>query len=399
MPFLRSIDRRRRDRSRGQSLVEFALVLPIMLLLLLAALDFGRVYLGWVNLQSMTRIAANIAANNPNAWTGAGDAAVKAKYQNQIRNDATATNCQLPLVSGVRTAPEPVFAGTSLGSTVTVGMTCTFDVITPIVSAIVGKSVAVSSQASFPVKSGMTAVGGAGGGNTSAPNAAFTGNATQAPNAITGTAPFTVVFRDTSGGWPTSWAWNFADGATSIAQDPLGHTFENAGTYVVTMTATNANGYSTQSMGVTVLASSDVSFTATPMTGDRPLKVDFTDTSTPGGTAYTWNFGAGQGTATGQSATKTYNSAGTYTVTLTVTYPTETKSTTRTITVAPGLCTVPSLNGIRVNDAQAEWNKANFTGTVTSGPGAPNGNYFITAQDIVALSPVPCDSNVMVNRP
>jgi Flp pilus assembly protein TadG len=55
----------RRRRSRGQSLVEFAIVLPILLLLTLVALDFGGVYLGWINLQSMSRIAANLAAQQP----------------------------------------------------------------------------------------------------------------------------------------------------------------------------------------------------------------------------------------------------------------------------------------------------------------------------------------------
>ena len=58
----------RHRRRRGQSLVEFAIVLPILLYLTLVALDFGRVYLGWINLQSMSRIAANLAANNPTAW-------------------------------------------------------------------------------------------------------------------------------------------------------------------------------------------------------------------------------------------------------------------------------------------------------------------------------------------
>src|SRR5688572_3776687 len=101
MRLLRPADGHRRDRHhrrRGQSLVEFAIVLPIMLFLTVIALDFGRVYLGWINLQSMSRIAANLAANNPTAWQGGGDAAVQAKYQNQIRNDAAATNCQLPTV-------------------------------------------------------------------------------------------------------------------------------------------------------------------------------------------------------------------------------------------------------------------------------------------------------------
>ena len=92
MRLLRPSRRHHRERSLGQSLVEFAIVLPIILFLTLIALDFGRVYLGWINLQSMSRIAANLAANNPTAWQGGGDIAVQAKYQNQIRNDAAATD-------------------------------------------------------------------------------------------------------------------------------------------------------------------------------------------------------------------------------------------------------------------------------------------------------------------
>jgi PKD repeat protein len=399
LQLFQSSTRRRRSRkqSRGQSLVEFALLVPLLLFLTVIALDFGRIYLGWVNLQSMTRIGANLAANNPTAWTGAGDPAVKAKYQAQIRNDAAATNCQLPLVSGVRTAPAPVFSGTTLGSTATVSMSCSFGVITPLISSILGNSVTVSSSAAFPVKSGITSPGAGGVGTV--PNAAFTGNGTVAPNAVSGTAPFTVVFRDTSGGSPSSWSWDFADGTTSIAQDPLDHTFTTAGTYVVSMTASNANGSTTQSMGVTVTAASAADFTASALSGATPLAITFTDASTSGGTAYAWNFGTGQGTATGTTASHTYNTAGTFTVTLTVTYPTGPKTATKTVTVDAGLCTVPSLNGVKRNNAQAAWTGASFTGLVSSGAGAPNGNFTITSQTLTALSIVPCNSNVQVNNP
>lgn len=37
------MNRRRRERSRGQALVEFAIIVPIFLLMLFALLDFGRV--------------------------------------------------------------------------------------------------------------------------------------------------------------------------------------------------------------------------------------------------------------------------------------------------------------------------------------------------------------------
>jgi PKD repeat protein len=400
--------RQHRERTLGQSLVEFAIVLPIILFLTLIALDFGRVYLGWINLQSMSRIAANIAANNPSAWSGGGDANVRAKYQNQIRNDASATNCSLPKVGGVSTAPNPVFTDTggngqanNIGDEAKVSLTCSFSVITPGVSNILGGSVSVSSSAVFPVKTGMTLP--SGGFVGVAPNAAFTGNGAFAPSTLSGTAPFNVVFRDTSGGNPTQWTWVFNDGTpNSSLQDPLDHVFTLPGTYVVTMTAANAYGSSTASMGITVLAASTVDFTSNTQSGNAPLAVTFTDNSTTtGATAWAWDFGAGQGTGTGTTASHTYTTPGSYTVSLTVTYPTGPITTTKTnyISVNVGLCTVPQLFNTRRNNAQAAWTAAGFTGTVTDGPGAPGGNYLIKRQSLTSNTQVPCSSSVVVNNP
>ena len=179
--------RTRRGRTRGQSLVEFALVLPILLFLTLTALDFGRIYLGYINIQNMARIAANYAANNPSAWTGGGDADAQAQYRNQILQDGAATNCRLPVVSGLAVVPPPTFTDVNgdgqpnLGDTAQVQISCTFSVITPIISSVVGSTVTVAAQSTFPVKAGMTATGPGGGGPGSAPNAAFTGNGSVAP--------------------------------------------------------------------------------------------------------------------------------------------------------------------------------------------------------------------------
>jgi PKD domain/IPT/TIG domain len=66
----------------------------------------------------------------------------------------------------------------------------------------------------------------------------------------------TALFTDTSSGNPTSWLWNFGDPAsgganTSASQNP-NHTFSAAGTYVVTLTVSNAGGSSSASQFVTV---------------------------------------------------------------------------------------------------------------------------------------------------
>jgi PKD repeat protein len=396
-------------RSRGQSLVEFALILPIVLLLTAIALDFGRVYLGYVNLQNMARIAANFAANNPTAWSGTGDAKTQTKYQNQIVADASASNCALPTVSGKTTAPAPVFTDEDgdglpeIGDTAKVSLSCTFGVITPFISNVLGGSLQVSASSVFPVKAGMSATSPAATPGPP-PVAAFTGNGTVTPNSISGTLPFSVVFRDTSGGFPTQWTWSFSDdGSTSSLQDPPTHVFAAAGTYLVSMEVQNIWGTSTAIMGVTVTDPTTVDFVADRTSGTAPLTVTFTDTSSPPGTASAWNFGTGQGTGTGTTATHTYLVAGSYTVTLTVTYPTGDLSRTYVgmIRVDSPLCQVPHLDGIRRNSALGVWQgaPANFSGLVIDGPYAPSGNYVITTQSLTALSWVPCTSNVMVNRP
>jgi hypothetical protein len=52
----------RQSGQRGQSLVEFALVLPILLVLLLGVADFGRVFTAGITLEAAARDAAEAAA-------------------------------------------------------------------------------------------------------------------------------------------------------------------------------------------------------------------------------------------------------------------------------------------------------------------------------------------------
>ena len=62
-----------------------------------------------------------------------------------------------------------------------------------------------------------------------------------------------VSFTDASTGSPTSWAWDFGDGHSAVVQNPS-HSFEAAGTYTVTLTATNGAGNNSSSSAVTVAA-------------------------------------------------------------------------------------------------------------------------------------------------
>ena len=73
--------------------------------------------------------------------------------------------------------------------------------------------------------------------NASPPTAAFGTD-------VTTTCSGCVQFSDQSANGPTSWRWSFGDNTTSTAQSPQ-HCYAAAGTYQVTLTATNAAGSST----------------------------------------------------------------------------------------------------------------------------------------------------------
>ena len=149
-----------------------------------------------------------------------------------------------------------------------------------------------------------------------APIASFSGTPTS------GVAPLTVTYTDASTNTPTSWAWTFGDGGTSTLQNPS-HFYTTAGTYTVTLKATNAGGSNTltRTSYITVntvpVAAPVASFTGIPTSGVAPLTVTFADASTNTPTSWAWTFGDG-GTSTLQNPLHFYTTAGTYTVTLTV---------------------------------------------------------------------------------
>ncbi|MFZ5981492.1 MAG: PKD domain-containing protein [Candidatus Zixiibacteriota bacterium] len=178
----------------------------------------------------------------------------------------------------------------------------------------------------------------------SAPVAAFSASPTS------GCVSLTVSFTDASTNSPTSWSWSFGDGGSSTTQNPS-HTYTAAGTYTVTLTATNEYGSDSETKTgyITVSEGPTASFTGTPTSGEVPLTVTFTNSSS-GATSYSWTFGDG-GTSTSQNPSHIYTAAGTYTVALTATNACGSDTYTRTgyITVT---CTAPT---------------ASFTGTPTSG--------------------------------
>lgn len=140
-----------------------------------------------------------------------------------------------------------------------------------------------------------------------------------------------AIFTDSSTGDPTSWSWDFGDGATSTLQNPT-HTYGSTGTFTVTLTAANDAGSSTASNFVQVSSSVSAKFSVTT----SGLQANFTDQSTGSPTSWTWDFGDGE-SSTDQNPVHTYDEAGSFTVTLQVGKDGETSSTSQVVQVTSQL--------------------------------------------------------------
>ncbi len=135
-----------------------------------------------------------------------------------------------------------------------------------------------------------------------------------------------VQFTDTSksNGTINSWLWNFGDGQTSTAQNPL-HQYNGPGIYNVTLTVGTANGCSE-----TISKNEFIKIVGSPVT-DITSSVDSIcinnritfngvlvqpDTSA---IAWSWNFGNGQTANVQNPPSQLYTQAGNFTVQLIVT--------------------------------------------------------------------------------
>jgi PKD repeat protein len=184
-------------------------------------------------------------------------------------------------------------------------------------------------------------------GQAAGPVAAFT------PSATTVCAGTAVNFTDNSTGTPTSWSWTFPSGtpASATTQNPTGIVWNTAGTYTVTLTATNGNGSSNATQVITVNARPTVTATA----ANTALCVGASTTLTGGGAnTYNWM----PGSLSGSPVTVTPAATTTYTVTGTNTVTGCTNTQTRTITVN----TLPTVTATASNTTICAGSSTTLTG-------------------------------------
>lgn len=107
-------------KQRGQSMVEMALILPVLILLLSGVFDFGRVLFTYLNLQSDAQSTVRIAG------LGGGDSAITSFAQG---------DAEIPNPSSINVVISPTEANRTSGDYVTVTLKYPFHFITPIVSS------------------------------------------------------------------------------------------------------------------------------------------------------------------------------------------------------------------------------------------------------------------------
>jgi gliding motility-associated-like protein len=118
---------------------------------------------------------------------------------------------------------------------------------------------------------------------------------------------------------PQTWFWDFGDGSTSTAQNPV-HIYAAFGTYNVSLTVTNG-GCSNTKINSIVLFTETANFVVADDTICTSQDAVFQTVGINTGNiaTYFWNFGDGISGFAGNSTSHNYTAPGLYTVTLTIT--------------------------------------------------------------------------------
>lgn len=228
--------------SRGQSLVELALILPIFLLIIGTATDFARLFYAYVTIESAAKEGVMFGAVQPGCATATSQPAPTCADPNNVAwhvvNESQA-------LSGVTSSASCIHDGSPVsvtacqpGDTYSVRASYTFTLITPLLEPILGSSVPISSEAEAVVYNP-----GSGPGGTPVPACDLSPSFTANESGSSGKVSFTGA----STGSPTSWAWTFGDGSTGTGQT-TSHKYSTAGSYAVTLTVSD----STCTMSTTV---------------------------------------------------------------------------------------------------------------------------------------------------
>ncbi len=184
--------------SKGQALVEFAIVAPVLLLLLLIAVDFGRVFFSYVAVNNSAREGAYYAAahagDDPFDQTAYEAGVVNAALTETVNQTqggegsrtVTGPTC---LVAGTTTTVDCRTASTNLaggsGNHVIVSVSQPYQFLTPLVGELFGGQLTLAASATAPVLNplSVTIAPGPTAGPTASPSPSPSPTPTPAPTA------------------------------------------------------------------------------------------------------------------------------------------------------------------------------------------------------------------------
>jgi Flp pilus assembly protein TadG len=340
-----------RDRlAMGQSLVEFALVLPILLLIVLGAIDLGRVYLMTINMENAAKEGAFFGARNPTCDTDAVASCadpqnVEARVTREldtVASDGVTAACYAAGTTDFSGAGKAL-ASCLDGDLYRVTVNATFRLVTPVMGDIVGDSLALSSTATSVVLTSF-----AQSGNPINPLPTGTPRPTTAPGDCT-----VPDFRNGTRLSGAQAVWETSAGFTTTV-DTIGP----GGQAIVwqSLPPGTVGPCATLLISVSNTAQATPSPTPTPTPTPMPTPPP-SPTPTPD--------------------------------------PTPTPSPTPTPTPTPPVCVVPQMvfsgsNARKVTEAQGLWTGAGFRAANFTAQRPPDTDYKVKNQSIAAGASRPC---------
>jgi len=149
------VTRPSRNGESGQALVEFALVLPLLLTILLGLVDFGKAFNYWIDETHIANLGARLAAVNASSATTGGTT-----LQQYVLSQADTTELRNGGTSSVPTRAQVCVSvpnGTAnVGDPVTVTVNVTYDYLPFIGNKISTASVNISGSATMRLEAAPT---------------------------------------------------------------------------------------------------------------------------------------------------------------------------------------------------------------------------------------------------
>ncbi len=289
MPFAPS--RRKRASSRGQSLVELALIAPVFLLLLLTAIDLGRLLYSQITITNAAKEAALVASQGGTWQANAGCSDTNTVMCGALTEAeggfVIVEQTRVTLSPAVCDKDAPYPAGGP--PTVSVEVSSPFRVVTPIIGSFLGSSVVLHATA----EAECLAVPAVTFPSLPDPVAAFTATPMSGPEPLD--VSFNASGSTSPGATITGYSWSFGGSGAIVT-----HRFATAGTYNVVLTVTDSRGQTgSSSATITVTGAGPtgtpppscptVDFTWTDRHNNgNPHRMDLDATLSPDTTGWTW---------------------------------------------------------------------------------------------------------------